>query len=97
VYRLRSASSSIDDGLDRAHARPMSDDFGSGDGGLDGDGGLRINGFANADAHLRTVDAQRPGPHENPADRSAQWLTKVVGAIVLILFFAWAIRVALLS
>ena len=76
----------------------MSDDFGSGDGGLgDGGGSLGTQGFANADAHLRTVDAQRPVPHENPADQAGQRLPRIAGAIILILFVAWVLRIILLS
>ncbi len=71
----------------------MSDDFGSGDGGVGGGGSLGSQGFANADAHLRTVDAQRPVPYENPGARYAPRLPKVAGAIVLILAIAWAVRV----
>jgi hypothetical protein len=77
----------------------MSDDFGSGDGGLDGGGGGLGGaggvpyGYDNAAAHLRTVDAQRPIPHENPGARDATRLPKLAGAIVLILAIAWAVRV----
>jgi hypothetical protein len=74
----------------------MSDDIGSGDGGLGGGESLGNQGFANPDAHLRTVDAQRPVPHENPAD-AGQRLPKIVGAIILILFVAWVLRIILLS
>jgi hypothetical protein len=75
----------------------MSDDIGSGDGGLDGSGSLGSPGYANAGAHLRTVDAQRPVPHENPADHAGQRLPTIVGAIILILFVAWVLRIILLS
>ena len=75
----------------------MSDDFGSGDGGVGDGGSLGIQGFANEDAHLRTVDAQRPVPHENPADQAGQRLPRIVGAIILILFVAWVLRIILLS
>jgi hypothetical protein len=70
----------------------MSDDIGSGDGGLGGGGGLPY-GNDNAGAHLRTADAQRPVPHENPGAGYAERLPKVAGAIVLILFLAWVVRV----
>ena len=70
----------------------MTDDFGSGDSGLGVGGGLPY-GYDNAAAHLRTVDAQRPVPHENPGARYAPRLPKLAGAIVLILAIAWAVRV----
>ncbi len=71
----------------------MSDDFGQGDSGLATGGGLPY-GYDNAAAHLRTADAQRPVPHENPDHRAAQrLLPRVAGAIVLILFLAWVARV----
>ena len=69
-------------------------DLGSGDGGLgDGGGSLGIQGFADADAHLRTADAQRPIPHENPGARYAPLLPKLAGVIILILAIAWVVRV----
>jgi len=70
----------------------MTDDFGQGDSGL-GAGGGPPYGMDNAAAHLRTVDAQRPVPHENPGARYAARLPKLAGAIVLILAIAWAVRV----
>lgn len=69
----------------------MSDDIGSGDGGLGGGGGPY--GYDNAGAHLRTADAQRPVPHENPGARYAERLPKLAGAVVLILALAWAVQV----
>ncbi len=70
----------------------MSDDFGQGDSGLGVGGGLPY-GYDNAGAHLRTADAQRPVPHENPGARYADRLPKVAGAIVLLVFLAWVVRV----
>ena len=69
----------------------MSDDLGPGDGGLGAGGGVPY-GYDNAGAHLRTADAQRPVPHENPGARDAARLPKLAGAIVLILAIAWAVR-----
>jgi len=71
----------------------MTDDFGSGDGGLSGGGAGLPYGMDNAAAHLRAVDAQGPVPYENPGARYAPRLPKVVGAVVLILAIAWAVRV----
>ena len=76
----------------------MSEDFGSGDGGLDGGGGVVGSGgvpygYDNAAAHLRAVDAQRPVPYENPGARYAARLPRLAGAVVLILALAWAVRV----
>lgn len=70
----------------------MSEDLGSGESGLGG-GGSVTYGYDNAAAHLRTVDAQGPVPHDNLGDRAAARLPKVAGAIVLILAIAWAVRV----
>ncbi len=70
----------------------MSEDIGSGESGLGGGDGVPY-GFDNAAAHLRTVDAQRPVPHDNPGARAATRLPRLAGAIVLILALAWAVRV----
>ena len=71
----------------------MSDDFGIGDAGPGAGGGGGLYGFTQSDQGLRAIDIERPEPHENPADRAAQRLPKVAGAIVLILFLAWVVRV----
>ena len=76
----------------------MSEDFGSGDGGLDGGGGGLVGsgvpyGYDNAAAHLRAIDAQGPVPHDDFDDRASARLPKVAGAVVLILAIAWVIRV----
>ena len=75
----------------------MSDDPGLGDGRLnDGGhvgGGSGMYGFSHADAELRAIDAQRPLRHQSAADRAAERLPRLVGAVILILALTWVVRI----